>query len=364
MICKMKKSSANGYPPITWWVGMIFLIIITCSCGSSPSPTAVLFTPTLPTPTVFTPTLVVTPSVAPTHTSTATASPTSTWTQVPPTKGPSPTPTVEPLDPFPVLKPGQYLLYIHEPLPDASMNSPAKPQSKLTIISLDGQRKAVWDLPPGWTEGRSRISPDRKTLAFIGSNFAALVDLESGAIRYLYACNCFGSDSVAWSPDGKYLAASNGDGISLISLADGKVTEMSMDCLDACWNIQWSPDGKWLSYGEGDFMAPSRSGVFLISTDCLDQPETCFKQKRGPLAPNSGASMGFPGWSPDGKYLAAPLQSSGDNLALDFISVQTGKAERRMEIPNTHAMHIDAIAWSPDGEWIEYVQQTRGIYLT
>lgn len=244
------------------------------------------------------------------------------------------------------------------------MNPPAKPPSKLTIISLDGKTKDEWKLPPGWKDSRPHLSPDRKTMAFIGSNSAVLVDLESGAIRYLYGCNCLGSDSVAWSPDGKYLAASDGYDISLISLSDGKVTKMSMDCLDGCFNIQWSPDGKWLSYGEGDFIAPARSGVFIISTACLDQPETCFKQKRGPLHTGYGSSMGFPGWSPDGKYLAAPLTGSGDNLALDFINILTGKIERRMEIPDSHSMVIDSITWSPDGEWIEYVQQTRGIYLT
>ena len=65
MICKMKKSSANGYPPIIWWVGMIFFVIITCSCGSTSSPTAIIFAPTLLVPTIFTPAITLVSSITP-----------------------------------------------------------------------------------------------------------------------------------------------------------------------------------------------------------------------------------------------------------------------------------------------------------
>ena len=94
MVEKNQESCSNRYRPITWLIGMIFLMITTCSCGSTFSPTAIYFTPTLPTPTIFTLTPAITPSVAPTHKSTATPSPTSTRTQAPPTAKPSKVPLI------------------------------------------------------------------------------------------------------------------------------------------------------------------------------------------------------------------------------------------------------------------------------
>ena len=170
--------------------------------------------------------------------------------------------------------------------------------------------------------------------------------------------------SSSWSPDGKYLAAACGQNINVISISDGKIIQMGMNCLDGCLNVQWSPDGKWLSYGEGDYMAPKESGLFLISTDCLAQPQTCFEQKRGPFSPNYNPPADFPGWSPDGKFLVIPVNSPGEKLVLEFLNVQTGAIERKMQPPNAFVFAIDAMAWSPDGEWIAYAQQLLNVDIT
>ena len=113
MVGNNSKSFSNRYRLIVWLIGILFLVITTAGCRTA----------FLPSPIIITPTLAQTPSISPTRLSTVTMTATLIQTQISPTEKPSPAPTVEPLDPFPVLKPGQYLLYIHEPLPDVSMKS-------------------------------------------------------------------------------------------------------------------------------------------------------------------------------------------------------------------------------------------------
>ena len=257
-------------------------------------------------------------------------------------------------------------MYIHWPMKDDHLIPDNKIPRNLTIISLDGITKVDWVLPTEWMSGRPRLSPDRKTLALAGYGSIALMDVESGVVRFLdKTSGCYGrNSSSSWSPDGKYLAAACGENINVISISDGKIIQMGMNCLDGCLNVQWSPDGKWLLYGEGDYMFPKESGLFLIGTDCLVQPQTCFEQKQGPFSPNYGPPADFPGWSPDGKFLVIPGNSPGGKLVLEFLNVQTGAIERKMQPPNAFVFAIDAMAWSPDGEWIAYAQQLLNVDIT
>ena len=354
MICKMKKSSANGYPPIIWWVGMIFLMITTCSCGSIPSPTAIYFTPTLPTPTIFTPTPAITPSVAPTHTSTATPSPTATRTQAPPTAKPLKDPLIS-TDIFSTLKPGQYLLNVNIE------------ENRFLFISIDGKLQYETQLPVGWEESTLRFSNDHTKLLYarnilpgpveLGS--LAVIDLKKQTYQSFDIDNCLNG---SWSPEGdRFVTICNGD-IMLVSITTGVMTSLKTYCHSECMSVQWSPDGQWLGFTKGDIMRPNESGLFILSFPCIQFPETCKENLRGPVNLHAEPFLNANSFSPDGNTLLTYEDSLNKNLVLGMVDIHTGQTVRKIEIPNMDKRQSLSLRWSPDGKWIAF-DQLDGIYL-
>ena len=86
-------------------------------------------------------------------------------------------------------------MYIHWPMKDDHLIPDEKVPRNLTIISLDGITKVDWVLPTEWMSGRPRLSPDRKTLAFAGAGLVALMDVNSGVVRYIdKTSRCYDSE--------------------------------------------------------------------------------------------------------------------------------------------------------------------------
>ena len=118
----------------------------------------------------------------------------------------------------------------------------------------------------------------------------------------------------------------------------------------------WSPDGSQIAFlrrSEGS------GGIFLV-------PPLGGVERKLAESPHFGAGR-FSGlsWSPDGKFLAVPDQTSPEEpFAIFLVSVQSGE-KRRLTSPPAQADHSPA--FSPDGRTLAFVRQSaatiENIYL-
>lgn len=163
------------------------------------------------------------------------------------------------------------------------------------------------------------LSPDGKTAAFSGYNYAAnndlefklvLADLAGGEVKTFNKA----SRVLGWLPDGTSLLYHFEGTLSLLDTKTGSSKEIAKDS----WFASISPDGKQVAY------APRGLGLFVYDIGSSQNKQLTKNQYDK-----------YPVWYPDGKHLfyfsdlGKPLGDGAGNLeGMAKISLETGQTER------------------------------------
>jgi WD40 repeat protein len=203
--------------------------------------------------------------------------------------------------------------------------------------------KRIFSQKPPSSSDSAALSPDGKTLIVSGEgNRAHLLELPTGKeVRQIEGPNkapsrlhAFAPLSQEWlsgfsfSPDGKTVAAMSGkDSFSLWDVSDGKLrcTVKDSHGLLRLSPLQWSPDGKLLAVGAEESIR-------------LFEAATGKEVRRFEPSPGRAHALAF---SPDGKTLA-----SAEGYTLSHWDVATGK---RLHPFAGHMSPVVSLAFSPDG---------------
>jgi serine/threonine protein kinase/Tol biopolymer transport system component len=169
------------------------------------------------------------------------------------------------------------------------------------------------------------------------------------------------------SPDGKRLALSIGNpksDIWVFDLERGTRTRLTFD--DAAHLMpSWSPDGKRVAY-MSQFGAYSMSGTDLHARLASGggQDEHLLAAKNDNGVP---ASLTWPQWSPDGRYLAY-MQQLGPTGASVWVVPTSSEVKPQLVVkPESAAGKVTFFRISPDGRWLAYSSYDGGreeVYVT
>lgn len=202
----------------------------------------------------------------------------------------------------------------------------------------------------------------------------------------------FRSPDAAWSPDGRTVAFATGSGISQTNIDGTHASEIVAALPDQPFYLRWSPDSKRLRFSAGD---SKTTGFFLWEADL----STHSARKLIPALPSSGRP--WPGgWTPDGQYFFYTAVSNGtrniyaireksdllhrsnpspvqltngpftfylplpskDGKRLFVVGEQLRGALVRYDaahgqfLPYAQSISADQVAFSPDGQWMAYVE--------
>jgi Tol biopolymer transport system component len=223
------------------------------------------------------------------------------------------------------------------------MNADGSGQTRLTDYYLKDEQ-------PAW-------SPDGSRIAFVsdhdGHNDIFVISAEGGKPINLTP-DSFQEASPAWSPDGRKIVyvsdhsetsirscigycnfdifVMNADGSGQIRLTDNPAVDNAP---------AWSPDGKRILFLSIRGTASScggtcREDLYVMNADGSDQTL---------LVSNSGAEITFPGWSPDGSWIA--FQSYVASGSVRVVNSSGGSPTDVMADPNGYALDGAAPAWQP-----------------
>lgn len=172
-------------------------------------------------------------------------------------------------------------------------------------------------------------------------------------------------DPIAWSSDGTKLlirrrGASPGipPAVLYVLGADGTETPLT-DAADYLTGGSFSPDGSEVVYATT--YSPEGSAIYAVSSDG-GTPRLILRATR--RVSGSLTDVYHPALSPDGAQIAY-FDGMGDHSHNLWVMNADG-TERRLlldeELPGFGGGHMNALTWSPDGEWLAF-QTDDGIYL-
>lgn len=234
---------------------------------------------------------------------------------------------------------------------------PANGPARQTAFSRNGRLLATADASgaitvrdvPAWTlRKRFRHDGGATSLAFSSDSthlFSAGYDgvVREWAVTSDKAIRTFnGASGTVWtldvSPDGKLVAAAGEDKlVRLWSTGTYAPPKILRGHTLNVWDVQFSPDGKRLA-----------SGSFDRSVRLWDV-ETGRPLKI--LHGHSEAVVGL-AYSPDGRLLA----TGADDSTMRFWRASDGKPLRTID----NNLHVDKVAFSPDGKWVASGGHARG----
>ena len=186
-------------------------------------------------------------------------------------------------------------------------------------------------LPPGIFD-RPRVSPDGRSIAYLGRSDLYVYDLERGST--VKRTEDGRDNGVAWHPDGRSLAISGrrNNGTSGIFLRKPDGAEQLLVQLSAgvtfLRNFSWSPDGSRLAY-----TVQKAGGTQIWVLTVGEKP---------PTQPFIRGQARSPKFSPDGKWLAFDSGESGRNE----VYLQQYPEGRRLEVSTGGG---DSPVWRRDG---------------
>jgi Tol biopolymer transport system component len=199
----------------------------------------------------------------------------------------------------------------------------AYPQFKLWRSKADGsERLQLTDSPQFDAAVEPCWSPDRKTIAFVGSPLGKpikiyLVSPEGGNTQELLP-NDQGEAEPTWSPDGGSLAfggltralgeSSGGLAIRVFDLKTRQVSKIPGS--EGLYFPRWSPDGR-----------------HLLALDAQSKKPRLFEFKTQRWAPLANVFADWPTWSYDGRYIYFVNRAAGE-MAIERIRVGEHKVEK------------------------------------
>jgi Tol biopolymer transport system component len=198
-----------------------------------------------------------------------------------------------------------------------------------------------------------RCSPVDNRLAFIGMHPDSYedciwtLDMEDDEYTYLETTDVDSSSFLSWSPDGEYILYSTreNDYILYYIPSDNQsqfIEPVEIPIPEGHKPIMpdWSPDGEWVIYSNYD-----DGYIWKIKIDGSDATRI-----------TKGI---YPRWSPDGTMIVFCKDNGSTNY--DILTIPSSGGEPVWIVSGEYDEYNPD--WSPDGEYIAYVNSKYGIYV-
>ena len=349
----MKKYSANGYPPIIWWVvnrfSILIIVLFFCSCSSAP----LVKTDGVPEqPTIVVSTL---PNPIPTYSTTINRTPTfKAQINTPLRITPSSTTSAMDIATFStrdIIQEGNYFLVDYSNSILENDFHLVNELSNIPFLSIKGN---TWF-------GKA-LSPDGKYLVFsLGEiiNRARLMALNLIDNSLQEVTNGRGCRNPSFAPDSQHLVAdclddpdnSPQSGLYLLSLSGEPRIRIILFDTGYASSLVWSPDGRMVAFVHYTANGPqldSYDPLYLLDTVCFQHPQTCAYQFHYLISANHYFWTEPIQWSPDSQNI---LILDGYN-ELRLINVMDGSTKNIVKTVDG----TSGYSWSPDNQFIAYTE--------
>ncbi len=229
--------------------------------------------------------------------------------------------------------------------------------SNLWALPLDPQSWAPAAAPRPLTQGSGRnnrpaFSPDGERLAFdrwrIGSSRDIYLMRRDGADLRQLTVDPHADTEASWSPDGRRVVflSDRDTPWSLWAVGTDGSGETRLAGLDPGADaVRVSPDGTRIAYHVAVKGGPAN--LWVADVDGRNARQVSFDSEM----------MGFPCWSPDGRFLAAELKR-GDDDHVVLLPAEGGEARRLTDEPGKNWPY----SFSPDGDKVAYVRLSNGTW--